>query len=269
MQKNPNLIQQKDKPEIYYYNGKEKFHIPDWYTFTHLRYALEEVTQMDDVTQIPNGDPFPSLDPEARPDEFIREIPEEYQYKYPICEAMAITRLAELQYKLKTGTDINFSVKAFYIDASGQGGGLSSTVAYKAAISKGFVLEDDCPTGDLSVYDRDWLTKWRDDVSNIGEVTRYKPKSYNVVAPRLDEASSEDIKDIIYRQGGFTGSVDTGYKNWNNGEVNPDEKFSPNHTVIYTGYDKENWLGFNHWEINPRIKSSTSLPIAWARNFNW
>jgi len=57
------LIKSKRDPEVYYYNGKQKFHIPDWQTLVALFGDSPEIEEIQKTTlkQIEDGDPFPSL----------------------------------------------------------------------------------------------------------------------------------------------------------------------------------------------------------------
>jgi len=57
------LIQAKGDSKIYYYNGKSKFHIPDWQTFVALFGDEPEIEEIKKETlkQIPGGEAFPSL----------------------------------------------------------------------------------------------------------------------------------------------------------------------------------------------------------------
>jgi len=183
MQKNPNLIQQKDRPEIYYYNGEKKFHIPDWYTFTHLRYALEEVTQIDDASSIPNGDPFPSLDPDYQhipPSPEPEEKPEtggdkqKWQYEYMeqggtgMCTALAVSNA----YYGLTGVRLSplglyVGGNQFFEDDKDKHKGLSPRSAFRFGKEYGVPLETELPFGEP--WGEDHYTKYERGMEYINE----------------------------------------------------------------------------------------------------
>ena len=58
------LIKYSKDPKVYYFNGKVKFYIPDWFTFSELfgDEEIEEVTKAV-LKGIPTGQPIPSLKP--------------------------------------------------------------------------------------------------------------------------------------------------------------------------------------------------------------
>ena len=57
------LIKSRKDPQVYYYNGKHKFYIPDWETLVALFGDMPEIEEINKATlkQINEGDPFPSL----------------------------------------------------------------------------------------------------------------------------------------------------------------------------------------------------------------
>lgn len=58
------LITTKKDPEIYYFNGKIKFHIPNMYTLDTLFGGVEiEIINKSTMKLIKNGDSFPSIKP--------------------------------------------------------------------------------------------------------------------------------------------------------------------------------------------------------------
>jgi hypothetical protein len=273
------LLKGISSPNIYWYNTKEKFLIPDWYTFVELfgpHGGMNAVqTLSDDVLgEIPTGAAFVSVEPtNTLPETFNRKMAHETQGRYPVCIAMSMTRLFEMQYEVARGEKLDLSVKAAYIDAGGHGSGtLSSTHAYRqiagyrATEGKGFMREKDCPTGDLSDYDPNWIANWKTDVA-IADGQRIMPSGYDVLASRVIEADEEMLKRAILEKGGWTVSVDTTINNWDKGEYNGEE-FSQNHMVVVTGWDKDNCLGYNHWhEGDSEIKLNKKMPIMWARQF--
>jgi hypothetical protein len=58
------LIKGRKEPEVYVFNGRTKFHIPDWETLMFLfggESGMIEEVEGDIISKIPTGSPLPSL----------------------------------------------------------------------------------------------------------------------------------------------------------------------------------------------------------------
>lgn len=175
----------------------------------------------------------------------MHQIPHDNQGLYPVCQVMAVVRVAEWVAR-QAGETIELSIKQAYSETVGEGSGADAEDVLRTGILFGFIEDKHNPFEPYAPRDN-WEKKWLEESKKHEHEQRWRITEKITVASKATKQEHHDRIRLFLKDMPLIATVNAD-DDWFKNKLPPEgKKWKRLHKIVLLGYDEPS--GF-YWVAN-------------------